>query len=112
MPTEVHEHFDTDGNLTGRTVTTRESEWDDQTRNRVLELDAYEALLCGCGCGLPMTEAHRKQPFLVDVVTCEATRAMEKFKDAERDRAKREKWPEGWERGRHYFVRVPDKKED
>lgn len=46
MPKETHEHYDADGKYTGKTIVTRESEWDDYTRSRVMALVAYESQLC------------------------------------------------------------------
>lgn len=46
MPKETHEHFDADGNLTGTTTVTRESEWNAYTRSRAFALMAYEAQRC------------------------------------------------------------------
>lgn len=54
MPKEIHEHFDAHDNYTGKTVVTRESEWDDYTRSRVLALAAYEGQQCP-NCGNYMT---------------------------------------------------------
>lgn len=111
MPTEVHEHFDTEGNPTGTTVITRESEWDDSTRNRVLELDAYEALKCPCGCGLLITESQKEQPFLVDSVMCHASRAMAEKRRRDEAEAKSKNKPEDWNDGLMYFVRLPEKRD-
>ena len=38
---ETHDHYDADGNFTGRTVVTREPEWDDEQRDIALELADY-----------------------------------------------------------------------
>lgn len=43
---ETHEHFDPDGNLTGTTIVTRESEWDDYARSLAMALDVFEATRC------------------------------------------------------------------
>ena len=48
-PEERHEHYDADGNLTGYTLVTRESEWSDDDRRRLLALAQYEAELHTCG---------------------------------------------------------------
>ena len=48
-PTETHTHYDADGNVTGRTVVTREPEWDDAERDQMLALVEYEAGVCDCG---------------------------------------------------------------
>lgn len=103
----MHEHFDADGNLTGTTVITRESEWDDETRERVLALAAHEDLICRCGCGLPMSQSHQKSPFLVDTYTCYAGRAVARRKREDEEKAKADpnSFPEGWSDGVHYFVK-------
>jgi hypothetical protein len=50
VPAERHEHFDTDGNLTGWTVVTREPEWLDEDRRQMADLAEVEAGSCpGCG---------------------------------------------------------------
>lgn len=35
--------------MTGKTVVTREAEWDDEQRERMLALGIYEAQVCECG---------------------------------------------------------------
>ena len=35
-PTERHDHFDADGNLTGYTIVTREPEWDERARTEAI----------------------------------------------------------------------------
>jgi len=48
-PTETHtHHYDDEGRLV-RTIVTREPEWDDVERAKMLDLADYEATLCGCG---------------------------------------------------------------
>ena len=46
-PTETHEHYDADGNLTGRTVIRRESAWDDGERDAQHALDLLVCPSCG-----------------------------------------------------------------
>lgn len=46
---ETHEHYDTDGALTGTTVVTRESEWDDEQRQIMLEHLDYKRKTARCG---------------------------------------------------------------
>ena len=104
-PREVHEHYDADGALTGTTVVRRESEWDDETRDRALSLAAYQDSVCGCGCGLSVEDAHKDQPFVVDKFKCYARRAIDLKREADVKRAKKEKWPDSWESGLHYFAR-------
>lgn len=110
----MHEHRDIDGNVTGSTVVTRESLWSDEARARALGLQQYEDSICGCGCNLPMAQAHRQQPFLVDHYRCYAGMAKEAGKkkhraDAEAEAKKnRTELPDNWETGLHYYVTLPD----
>lgn len=62
---ETHEHYDVDGNLTGTTVVTRESEWDDEQRNHILEWFRYKALTRRCGHH-PSTGANKNLGRVVD----------------------------------------------
>lgn len=110
----MHEHFDADGNLTGRTVITRESMWDDESRGRALRLAEYEASLCPCGCGLPAAIATSPSPMVVDTFTCYAGRALEAQRRADQDA--HEKDPKSpprdmhgnpvprWDDGLNYYV--------
>lgn len=115
--TEVHEHYDTDGNLTGRTVVTRESLWSESARERALELQRHEDSICRCGCGLPMPEAHKQQPFKVDHYFCWAGRSIEQAKRLHRNAAEKEarekgqKLSEHWGEGLHYYAVLPDPSE-
>ena len=105
MPAEVHEHYDADGNPTGTTVITRESPWDESSRERALALHLYETGLCKCGCQRPAAEAYDpKQVYLVDHFTCVAGRAIEIAKKRDAEKAKREKLPDDWNLGRHYYA--------
>lgn len=105
MPSEVHEHFDADGTLTGTTVVTRESAWDEESRERALALQVYEAGICGCGCNQPVGEAYDpKQPYKVSSFTCNAGRAIAIVRKRDEDEAKRAKKPEGWNAGLHYYA--------
>jgi len=53
---EVHEHFDADGNVTGRTVVTVESEWTPEARAWALGLALREHVECRkCGGSLAET---------------------------------------------------------
>src|SRR5690606_3854254 len=55
-PHEVTEYEYDDGGRVVRTVTTREPEWDDESRAYVLALAEYERSVCGgCGGWLPET---------------------------------------------------------
>lgn len=108
----MHEHYDAEGKLTGTTVITRESEWDDETRDRVLLLAGYEDTLCRCGCGLPIDVAHAERPFIVDKVICQAGRALEQTRRQDREDAEKAKKPDGWSDGLHYYVQPYEPKED
>jgi hypothetical protein len=109
-PTEVHEHFDAAGNLTGTTVITREAEWDDETRGRVLRLAEYERSLCACGCGYPIDVAHDPKAVIgVGSYTCMAQRAVEvkKRQDEAEHKGKDDKPRRDgsrWNDGLHYYA--------
>ena len=90
-------------------MVTREPEWDDETRGRALRLGEYEREICGCGCGQPIRKAYDpKQPFTVDFLTCQAGRAKAKVERQHRDEAKAQNKPDGWDDGRHYYVKPHD----
>lgn len=48
-PTETHVHTYDDAGRMVRTVVTREPEWDDWERTKMLALSEHEASLCECG---------------------------------------------------------------
>lgn len=48
-PRETHDHEYDDAGLLVRTVVSREAEWDDMERAKMLALADYEADLCACG---------------------------------------------------------------
>lgn len=48
-PEERHEHYDAEGNLTGYTVVTRDSEFEDADRAELLAYLAYQRGICDCG---------------------------------------------------------------
>jgi hypothetical protein len=101
----VHEHYDADGVLTGTTVVTREPEWDETSRKRAFDLHAYENGLCRCGCGRPAAESYDpNQVYRVDHFTCRAGRAIEIVRQQEAAQAKRDKLPDDWNYGRHYYA--------
>jgi hypothetical protein len=109
----VHEHFDADGNATGHTVITRESEWDDQSRGRALRLAEYEDSICACGCGQPIEVAYDKtRAFVVDEFTCQAGRALDKVRREKREDAEKRKAPAGWDDGLHMIARPHDPDRD
>ncbi len=99
---------------TGHTVVTRESEWDDESRGRALRLQEFEDSICRCGCGLPMAEAHKPQPFKVDSYIDYADRAIKGAERAARTKAEKEaggKLPEDWGDGRRFYAVIPDPSE-
>lgn len=107
MPTEVHQHFDANGEPTGHTVVTRESAWNDETRGRALRLAEWKALSqCPCGSGLPAAECTKDQAFVVDKQNHFGLKALHKVINQEREQAKRENRPEGWDTGFRYYVKV------
>lgn len=112
----MHEYFDADGNPCRAadaytTVVTRESEWDDQTRDRVLDHAAYKAGICGCGCGLPVAQAHAGKPMDVHTFTCDAGRALAQKRRMDAEEAKEMGKPDGWNDGLHYYV-IPTPQDD
>lgn len=110
MPTEVHQHFDAEDNLTGYTVVTRESAWDADTRGRALRLQEYEDSLCGCGCGQPVAVAYDpEQAFKVDKFTCYAGRAKARVERQWRDEHKDSS--DSYADGVHHYV-VPHDTDD
>jgi hypothetical protein len=121
VPREVHETYSVDPNdpdaepvRTGYVVVVRESEWDDASRDRALELTEYEETLCQCGCGLPMRIAHdpeqaKKLGFMVHEYKCYAAKAVAQHRRKKQEAHKES--PEGWDDGLHYFA-VPAKPTD
>lgn len=58
VPAETHEHYDADGNYTGRTVVTREPRWTDHERHRLLAKLEHDTHICeGCGVHSDLIEA-------------------------------------------------------
>lgn len=91
--------------LTGTTVVTRESPWDETSRQRAMALHAYESGLCKCGCGRPAAESYdSKQVYRVDSFTCTAGRAIEIVRRQEAEQAKKENRPDDWNAGLHYYA--------
>lgn len=106
MAEEVHEHFDAEGTLTGITVVTRTSLWDDNSRARAMRLSDYQATICSCGCGLPYAVSHDKdQGFIVDSSVCYAQRALSQVREAE---TKKNEHNPKWAIGRHHYVLPSD----
>ena len=114
----MHEHFDVvDAGttrerevLTGRTVVTRESPWDDVSRERAHRLAEYRRSLCGCGCNQPVEQAwDPDQVWSVEHYICYADKARQQVQRAEEKR--HENAPDGWDDGRHaYVVPVDDER--
>ena len=109
MAEEVHEHYDADGNFTGRTVVTRGSLWDDNSRARAMRLYEHNNAICRCGCGLPYAVSHDPdQPFIVDSEVCYAGRQLAKVRE---DETKKHENDPKWSVGRHHYVYAPSEKE-
>ncbi len=75
-----------------RSVTTRESEWNDQDRTELLALMEYESSLCPNGCGQPLGEStshddHGPQ-YEIKRTTCRACAAALEAKRAADDGGK------------------------
>jgi hypothetical protein len=77
-PVELHEHYDVDGALTGSTVVTRESEWDDTARARAEALLLVEDTSCN-KCGGDLNRSLQRGPvYDVDTDTvCYSCAALE-----------------------------------
>lgn len=75
-----------------------------------MRLQEWEDEKCPCGCGQPMTLAHDKtKTWVVDDFTCYAGRALDQVK---RLKAKEhEDAPDGWDDGKHWYVRDPTQEE-
>lgn len=74
-----------------------------------MRLAEYENGTCPCGCGLQMDVAHSKeQTFMVDTFTCQAGRVLQIAKDKAREAAEKANKPDGWDHGKHYYVRPID----
>jgi hypothetical protein len=71
-----------------------------------MRLYEHDLVVCNCGCGLPVAEAHSKdQFFIVEEETCYARRAIEKVRTKKRDDAIRAKKGEGWDAGLKLYAR-------
>lgn len=112
-PEERHEHYDADGNLTGYTVVTREAEWDDRQRERMLALAYYERGVCDCGFHESVA-TDRANTFTFETKVCPLCRASAKMNriqasaDETADNQLGEKAPPGAPRaadGRRTFLR-------
>lgn len=99
--------------MTGTTVVTRESPWDDASQERALELAAYEETLCRCGCGQSVqVAADPEQAFKVEVATCYAGRAKAREERRRKADAKEQNKREGWDDGQHLVVVPVDLDDD
>ena len=99
----MHEHFDAEGNLTGTTVVTRESLWDDASRARAMRLYEHDRSI-DSETGLTKDEAFSERPFIVhkDVINYAAKAiAKERAKDGETHKDE-----PGWMDGRRYVVQL------
>lgn len=110
MPREVHEQWTVnpedpdDRTLAGVTVVVRESPWDDESRQKAIDLIEYEESLCHCGCGLPREVAWKKQPFMVHEAVCYAGKAIAELQEVHRKKHEQTGDYEAFMRGRHYFA--------
>lgn len=78
VPQEHHEHYDADGNLTGYTVISRESEWDEDEVTKLIELRIYDAGVCsGCGYHKSLT-GDLDNLFAIEVDHCNVCAALAK----------------------------------
>lgn len=100
----MHEHQDAVGNVTGYTIVTTESAWDETTRERIQRLVEWEKSLCPCGCGVPVEQAWDKfyEPWSVEDYTCYARRALERVRRAWEESHKND--VPGWADGVEHFV--------
>lgn len=76
MPWERHDHFDADGNPTGYTIVSRESEWDDAQRERMQALVEYERGVHAT-CGLHDSIAKTDPYIALEDDVCPLCRAIE-----------------------------------
>lgn len=120
VPREVHETYSVDPDnpdaepvKTGFVVITRESEWDDVSRDKAFELVDYEEGLCPCGCGLPIAVTHdpaqAKLGYMIHEYRCFARKSIERYRRAQEEKHKDS--PEGWNDGLRYYA-VPADESD
>lgn len=87
------------------TVVTRESEWDEVSVSRAIELHRYESGACPCGCGQQIDEAtDTTRAFVVQEHVCQARRALNRHEKAEKAKAEERKAPEDWDAGLTYYI--------
>lgn len=73
----MHEHYDANGDFTGTTVLTRESEWNDETRELALALTYLEDKTCsGCGNDLEKSLEPSHSWDVDDKTVCHACAAL------------------------------------
>jgi hypothetical protein len=85
-PAERHEHYDPDGNLTGYTVVTREPEWSDDDRNRLLALARFEGETChGCGYHESLTDPDGPNVFMPATRVCPVCAGADQYRRVESD---------------------------
>lgn len=103
----MHEHFDAAGNLTGTTVVTRESEWDDSARGRAMQLAEHERMT-DRQTGLPIEQAYDPdQTWRVNYTTNFASRAIERVRKDHADLPEHKDKP-NWAAGRTYYAEPVD----
>jgi hypothetical protein len=72
-----------------------------------MRLYEYDITMCNCGCGLPVSVAHKNdQFFIVDEDICYARRAIEKVRTQKREQAMRAKKGDGWDAGLKLHARA------
>lgn len=101
MATEVHQHFDAEDNLTGTTIVTRESLWDDASRGLAMRLHEHDKSI-DPETGLTQDVAYAKRGFVVhnDVINY-AAKAIAKVRAED---AEKHKDDDGWMDGRRYIA--------
>lgn len=77
-PTETHDLIYDDEGRHVSTVVTRESEWDDRQRDKMLGLSLYRAGLCH-GCGYPKILHHPRYHFDIELERCPIKAALDRF---------------------------------
>jgi hypothetical protein len=77
-----------------------------------MRLYEYDITMCNCGCGLPVSVAHKNdQFFIVDEDVCYARRAIEKVRSQKREQAMRAKKGDGWDAGLKLHARAVTREE-
>jgi hypothetical protein len=111
-PAEQHDHeYDEDGLLV-RTVVTREAEWDDLERDKMLALAQFEAEVCACGMHYTIADADPSLELTLRVCPVCAGMAQQmrvlQARDEATAKARGDKAPPGVRRpedGRHIGLR-------